>query len=129
LRSIGAVRGSSGMTIARRVALVVLVLLLPVGCRWPWEPESVLVRGTIRYVGGARAVAVKVALENGASTFTDWAGRYALVAYNAPGDTIHVVAYELCPEACFGWQAGGATVIVRRSELVVNIVLNERVDI
>lgn len=99
------------------------MLALAAGCRWPWEPEAVLVRGTVRYPNGARATVARVEIVDDGSTSTDWAGRYTLLAKRAPGDTVTVVAYDFCLGTCTGTRSGSARIVLRQSPTTVNIVL------
>ena len=117
------------MTAARKIAIASLLLGLVAGCRWPWEPESVLIQGTVRNRDGSRAVRAKVELGDRNWVLTDWAGRYSLNSSSAPGDTITVDASDLWGEMCGETHAGYATVTLRKSSMIVNLVLNHAIPI
>jgi hypothetical protein len=109
---------------SRRAFLALLLLGLGAGCRWPWEPESVPIRGYVRYPNGERAVAVKVGIGDRVSTFTDWSGEYSFLSTGNPGDTVTVFASEPCRGECSETRSGGSRVVLRRGKMVVDIVLD-----
>ncbi len=113
------------MGVGRSIVVALVMLVLAAGCRWPWEPEAVLVRGTVRYPDGTRAVVARVEVASDGATFTDWEGRYTLLVKAGAADTVTIVAYDFCRGACTETRAGSARVALRGSPMTVNIVLDE----
>ncbi len=111
------------MRVLQWVALS-FVLLVP-GCRWPWESEVGPVTGTVRYPGGARANIAFVRAYGQPLTYTDWNGQYRLVVRGSVGDTVMVVAYDFCRGGCTETHYGSKTVVLRRSPVVADIVMDQ----
>ena len=107
-----------------RWVTVTLVLLVP-GCRWPWESEVGSITGTVRYPEGARANVAFVYAYGQPRTYTDWNGQYRLVVQGSVNDTVTVVAYDFCRGGCTATSYGFTKVVLRRSPMVVDIVMDQ----
>ena len=94
------------------------------GCRWPWEPEVGPITGTVRYPDGARANVAFVRMDSQAETYTDWTGRYKLLAQGSVGDSVTVYAWDFCRAPCGETHYGYAKAVLRRSAVVVDIVMD-----
>jgi len=115
----------------RRVSIAIACLsLLGLGCRFPWEAEFGSVLGVVRYPDKTPVYMAKVSIVDGNSTFTDVLGRYRL-ELRATGDTVTVVASDgYAPGVAYAethW--GSARVVVRRSDVVQDIVLDHATPI
>jgi hypothetical protein len=101
-----------------------VLALLVSGCRWPWESEVAPITGTVRYLEGARANVAFVYADGQPRTYTDWNGRYRLVVRGSVGDTVIVYASDFCRGGCAETHYGLKKVILGRSPLVADIVMD-----
>lgn len=108
-----------------RLALALAALGLVAGCRWPWEPESPVISGEVRYANGHRANLAEVSIPHDTATFTDWGGRYTLQSGGGEGDTVLVYARDFCRGACASTTWGVTRVVLHGQRMVVNIVLDK----
>ncbi len=124
------------MKIAALVGLGLVLLMVPVaGCRWPLAPEIGSIHGTVRFWDGTRANLGYVSIrrnrtwERTSFGRIDYTGRYALFPGGVVGDTVIVDAWDYCTGTCGSTNWGFVKIVLRRSPVVVDIVMNLANDI
>ena len=105
--------------------MAIVALALSSGCQLPWEPGVGAITGTVRYPDGARANVAFVYASGQPRTYTDWNGRYRFVVRGSAGDTITVYASDFCRGGCDGTSYGFTKVVLRRSSMVADIVMDQ----
>jgi Carboxypeptidase regulatory-like domain len=110
--------------------LLLSVLATEAGCRWPWEPRSGPIVGSVRYPDGSPVWGARVIVVGGDTTFTGETGRFWLPV-PAGAETVTVSAHD-------GWQPntawtatryGSVRLVVRPEVLITRIVLDHSTPI
>lgn len=107
-----------------RCALLALVLL-GLGCRFPWEPEFGVVTGIVRYPDQTPVHMAKVTIAGSGTTFTDLRGSYRLELKSATAVVTVTARDGYTPGRMYAMTSSGrAEVTVRRGLMVQDIVLD-----
>lgn len=111
----------------RRLLPIAAGLLLGAsGCRWPWQPETGLVVGTVRYPDRSPVPMARVQVRGGPITWTNAMGEYRLLLPSG-GRIDTLDAWDgYNPGVVYAeTSAGSAFVQVRRRTQRVDIVLDQ----
>ena len=110
----------------RTVSYALVTLgLAGLGCHFGWEPRFGVITGVVRYPNKTPVYMAEVWIDGEKPTFTDMLGSYRLEIHS-PRDTETVVARDgFTPGRAYAETASGsARVVVRRTVVVQNIVLD-----
>lgn len=104
---------------------LLLLCLLGLGCRFPWEPEFGSVTGVVRYPDQTPVYMAKVTIEGAGTTYTDMLGKYRLELKSSAAVVTVTARDGYTPGRAYAvTRSGSAEVRVRRGVVVRNLVLD-----